>query len=120
MSLVYVYEPSLMSIEVNESRQPMVQVRLGNLLHRFGFPNGSIETEMGYATEHVGLLITNTDMLAHINRLAEHISYWSGLYRSYSLLDETILGQDNGRPISQERWERIYQCHRILGTAAWL
>lgn len=110
--MLYVHQPSLLSVIVKgnsiSATYPGFLKRLDNLVQRFGFPKKLLAAELGHGNGYHLSGIKSPSMVAHINRLADHVSYWCGKVGSYENADANEL-EDSIMAYPYKRGNRIYK-----------
>jgi hypothetical protein len=97
MLLLYVHEPSLLTVLVKgktiASTINQFRTQLSHLLQRHSFPNYFIEKELLLATDYIVGKTYNKSMLAHINQMILQVSTYNLRYTNYDEID-TALHED--------------------------
>lgn len=93
MLLLYVHEPSLLTIVVKgktiATTIDAFRKQLEQLLYRYNFPTNFIATEMSLGTDYVVSKTSNKSMLARINQMVYQVTFYNNRYSSYDDIDTT-------------------------------
>jgi hypothetical protein len=93
MLLLYVHEPSLLTVVVKgktiATTIAAFRHQLEQLLHRHNFPSNFIATEMSHGSDYVISKTSNKSMLARINQMVYQVTSYNYRYFSYDDIDTT-------------------------------
>lgn len=93
MLLLYVHEPSLLTVVVKgktiATTIAAFRHQLEQLLHRHNFPSNFIATEMSHGSDYVISKTSNKSMLARINQMVYQVTSYNYRYSSYDEIDTT-------------------------------
>lgn len=128
MLVLYIHEPSLMTIitrgKTIRTTYSAFELRLKNLLHRYGFPESFVEKELTLLNERVIGKTTNKSMLACINQMVYLLDYWVNQNRDYESINLNELENNMMSHISSSKnndgyitpiefWEKKLDCKLI-------